>query len=47
MNQQAPKLVLSLETLMRLQPPAEAKDPGRPPHTHPTTTATTIQTGCC
>ena len=39
------KLVLSKETVMRLQSPAK-KEAG-PGGTHPTYTATTIQTGCC
>ncbi len=45
MKQDSGKLVLSLETLMRLQAPpdAEANRGG----THPTTTVNTIHTGCC
>ena len=39
------KLVLAKETVMRLQTPA--KTVAGTGHTHPTTTATTIQTGCC
>jgi hypothetical protein len=43
------KLVLNTETLKKLQASPETNSRGEamPTHTHPTTTATTVQTGCC
>ena len=45
MNDESRKLVLSLETLMRLDPANEVARPTG--GTHPTTTVNTIHTGCC
>ena len=47
MNQDAKKLVLSLETIAQLQPAADADPVRGTGHTQPTTTVNTIHTGCC
>ena len=47
MKQDSRKLVLSVETLMRLQPPVVENADREVQPTHPTTTTNTIKTGCC
>ena len=47
MKQETRKLVLSVETLMRLQPPVVENPDRAAQFTQPTTTTNTSKTGCC